>query len=185
MTVAVTPAGLRTRESLLDAGEAVAARDGLAGLSVNGVVAQAGVAKGTFYVHFADRAAFVDALHERFYGRVVARVDRATGDLEPGRERLRRGAVAYLDACLDHRAVKALLVEARMDGSLTSRIASRGDAFTAAAQPSFRAIGWRDAAYAARLFAAMTSEVALLELDAGRPSPAARRTLARFLEPPA
>ena len=185
MTVAVTPAGLRTREALLDAGEAVAARDGLAGLSVNGVVAQAGVAKGTFYVHFADRAAFVDALHERFYGEVSARVEAATGEAPPGRERLRRGAVAYLDACLDHRAVKALLIEARMEGSLTHRIASRGDAFTAAAQPSFRAIGWRDGAYAARLFAAMTAEVALLELDAGKAIPAARRTLSRFLEPPA
>ena len=112
-------------------------------------------------------------------------MERATGDLPAGRERLRRGAVAYLDACLDHRAVKALLIEARMDGSLTNRIASRGDAFTAAAQPSFRALGWRDGAYAARLFAAMTSEVALLELDAGKAIPAARRTLARFLEPPA
>jgi len=48
--LATTPAGQRTREALLDAGTAVAGRYGLAGLSVNRVVAEAGVAKGTFYV---------------------------------------------------------------------------------------------------------------------------------------
>ena len=185
MTTAVTPAGLRTRRALLDAGEAVAARDGLAGLSVNGVVAQAGVAKGTFYVHFADRVAFIDALHERFYAQVREHVDAASGDDPPGPERLHRAAIAYLDACLAHRAVKALLIEARMDGSLTSRIATRGDVFASAAVPSFKAMGWRDATYAARLFVAMTSEVALQELAAGKRLPAARRTLARFLGPAA
>src|ERR1700751_6027937 len=68
-----------TREALLDAGVAVAARDGLAGLSVNRVVDEAGVAKGTFYVHFADREAFVDALHARFHERVEQAAARATG----------------------------------------------------------------------------------------------------------
>ena len=50
--MAVTPAGQRTREALLDAGAVVAERDGLAGLSVSAVAEAAGVAKGTFYVHF-------------------------------------------------------------------------------------------------------------------------------------
>ena len=177
------PAGLRTRAALLDAGAAVAEREGLAGLSVNRVVAEAGVAKGTFYVHFADRAAFVDALHERFYAQVREAVDAASAELEPGAERLQRAALAYLDACLSHRAVKALLVEARTDGSLTDRIASRGDAFAQDAAASFRAMGRRDAAQAARLFVAMTSDAALQELAAGRRVPAVRRALAGFVTP--
>ena len=41
-----------TRDALLDAGTRVAERHGLAGLSVNRVVAEAGVAKGTFYVQY-------------------------------------------------------------------------------------------------------------------------------------
>src|ERR1700749_4279273 len=108
----------RTRESLLDAGVTVAARDGLAGLSVNRVVAEAGVAKGTFYVHFEDREAFVDALHERFHGRVERAVAEAVDGVEPGPERLVRGAEAYLDTCLEDRAVKALALEARSDPAL-------------------------------------------------------------------
>lgn len=172
----------RTHELLLDAGVAVAERDGLAGLSVNRVVTEAGVAKGTFYVHFADREAFVDALHARFHDRVLAAVAQATAEPEPGAERIVRGVEAYLDVCLDDRGVKALALEARADGSETASMSSRHERFAAAAVPSFKAMGWPDAAVAAQLLAAMTSEVAIRELDAGKRLPGARRALRRFLE---
>lgn len=172
----------RTHELLLDAGVAVAERDGLAGLSVNRVVTEAGVAKGTFYVHFADREAFVDALHARFHDRVQAAVALATADTAPGAERIVRGVEAYLDVCLDDRAVKALALEARADGALTASMSARHERFAASAVPSFKAMGWPDATVAAQLLAAMTSEVAIRELDAGRRLPGARRALRRFLE---
>jgi TetR/AcrR family transcriptional regulator, transcriptional repressor for nem operon len=171
----------RTRELLLEAGAEVAAAEGLAGLSVNRVVAAAGVAKGTFYVHFADREAFVDALHERFHARVAEAVDEATGDLAPGAEQIWRGAEAYLDVCLEYPAIKALALEARTEGALTASMAGRHDRFTAAAVPGFRAMGWPDARAASQLLAAMTAEIAIRELDAGRRLPAARRSLRRFL----
>ena len=172
----------RTHELLLDAGVAVAERDGLAGLSVNRVVAEAGVAKGTFYVHFADREAFVDALHARFHDRVLAAVVRATAGTEPGAERIVRGVEAYLDVCLDDRAVKALALEARADGTLTKSMSSRHERFAASAVPSFKAMRWPDATAASHLLAAMTSEIAIRELDAGRRVPGARRALRRFLD---
>ena len=77
--------GRSTHDSLLDAGVAIAEEHGLAGLSVNRVVAAAGVAKGTFYVHFDTREEFVDALHARFHARVQAAVREATEGLPPGR----------------------------------------------------------------------------------------------------
>lgn len=175
------PDAHRTRDALLGAGVAVAERDGLAGMSVNRVVAEAGVAKGTFYVHFSDRDAFVDALHERFYARVDAAVAAATGNAAPGRERLLRGATAYLDACLADRGVKALLLEARAEGAIPGRAATREERFAQLSAPGFAAMGWRDAGVAARLFVRMISEGALLELEAGRRLPAVRRSLARFL----
>jgi AcrR family transcriptional regulator len=178
---AATATGQRTREALLDAGVAVAEEHGLAGLSVNRVVAAAGVAKGTFYVHFEDRDEFVDALHARFHGRVEEAVAAATAAVPPGAERLRRGIEAYLDVCLADRAVKALALEARSDPSLSERMAKRHERFAATAVPSFKAMGWPDAAAAAQLLAAMTAEIAIRELDAGRRLPAARRALRRFL----
>jgi TetR/AcrR family transcriptional repressor of nem operon len=171
----------RTRELLLEGGAEVAASEGLAGLSVNRVVAAAGVAKGTFYVHFADREAFVDALHERFHARVAEAVAEATGETKPGAEQIWRGAEAYLDVCLEYPAIKALALEARTEGALTSSMAERHDRFTAAAVPGFRAMSWPDARAASQLLAAMTAEIAIRELDAGRRLPAARRSLRRFL----
>ena len=171
----------RTHDVLLDAGVAVAEREGLAGLSVNRVVADAGVAKGTFYVHFSDREAFIDALHARFHDRVAAAVAAASAGTEPGTDRLIRGVEAYLDVCLEDRAIKALALEARSDPALTASMSARHERAAAAAIPSFRAIGWPDAKAAAQLLAAMTSEIAILELDAGRRLPGARRALRRFL----
>ena len=178
--VATTPAGQRTREALLDAGATVAGRHGLAGLSVNRVVAEAGVAKGTFYVHFTDREAFVDALHERFHTHVRDAIA-AAGDLPPGAERLVRSAEAYLDVCLDDRAVKALALEARSEGALSAAMADRVDRLTSSAEASFRAMGWKDVAASAQLLGAMTSEIAVREFDAGQRLPASRRALRRFL----
>jgi AcrR family transcriptional regulator len=159
----------------------VAEEHGLAGLSVNRVVAEAGVAKGTFYVHFADRDAFVDALHERFHARVHEAVAKATDGVPPGPEQLVRGAEAYLDVCLADRAVKALALETRSDPGLSATMAERHDRFASTAVRSFKAMGWPDAQAAATLLAAMTSEIAVRELDAGRRLPAARRSLRRFL----
>jgi AcrR family transcriptional regulator len=176
-----TPSTSTTREALLDAGVAVADEHGLAGLSVNRVVAAAGVAKGTFYVHFRDRSAFVDALHERFHDQVRAAVALASADIPPGAERVHRAAEAYLDVCLANRAVKALALEARSDPSLITSMAQRHDRFTESAIPSLRAMGWPDAPASAQLLAAMTAEVALRELEAGRRLPASRRALRRFL----
>jgi TetR/AcrR family transcriptional regulator, transcriptional repressor for nem operon len=181
-TVGRTPRDARrTRELLLDAGVSVAEQEGLAGLSVNRVVGAAGVAKGTFYVHFADREAFVDALHERFHARVQEAVARATDDTPQGAERIWRGAEAYLDVCLADRAIKALSLEARTDAALTAPMAARHERFAASAVPSFRAMGWPDATAAAQLLSAMTSEIAIRELESGRRLPAARRSLRRFL----
>jgi AcrR family transcriptional regulator len=178
---AVTPAGKRTRQQLVDAGVAVAERDGLAGLSVNAVVAEAGLAKGTFYVHFSDRDAFIDALHLQFYARVGEAVTHAVEHLAPGPLRLARGIDAYLDACLADRAIKALLLETRSDANLTTTIAERERLFARLAAPSLAAMGWREPEIAARLFVAMTSEAALAELEAGRRVPAIRRTLERLV----
>jgi len=173
--------GARTRELLLEAGVAVAGREGLAGLSVNRVVAQAGVAKGTFYVHFPDRETFVDALHGRFHTRVLAAVAEATDDVPPGAEQLWLASEAYLNVSLSERAIKALALEARTQGALTDDMADRQERFAALAVPAFKAMGWPDAKAASQLLAAMNSEIAIRELDARRKLPAARRSLRRFL----
>src|ERR1700677_3929937 len=82
----VTPKGRRTRDALIEAGVAVAERDGLAGLSAAAVAREAGGAKGTFYIYFDDRDSFIDGMHQRFYTHVSEAVSLAVADLAPGRE---------------------------------------------------------------------------------------------------
>jgi TetR/AcrR family transcriptional regulator, transcriptional repressor for nem operon len=172
--VAVTPLGLRTRDALLDAGRVVAEQDGLAELSVAAVTEQAGVAKGTFYVHFADRETFVAALRDEFQARIAEQVSRVVADLAPGEQRLLAGLTAYLDACLAERTIEALIRELQDDRSRTS--------LASPVETNLRAMGWRDAPHAARLIVAMATEVALTEHDTGTKQHGARRWLRRFIE---
>src|ERR1700729_1353305 len=172
---------LQTREALLDAGAALAEEHGLAGVSVNMVVARAGVAKGTFYVHFSGRAAFVDAMHARFHDRVAVVIDEAIAGLPPGAERLYRGFEAYLDVSLANRGVKALSLETRSDPAMQGSMEARRERLVAAGVADVKAMGWDDAEAAAQLLAAMTREISVLEFDAGRrlpaPRPAAKTSL--------
>jgi TetR/AcrR family transcriptional regulator, transcriptional repressor for nem operon len=172
---------LHTREALLSAGTALAEEHGLAGISVNMVVARAGVAKGTFYVHFKDRAAFIDAMHARFHARVEAAIDEAVAGLPPGAARLFRGYEAYLDVSLANRGVKALALEARSDPAVQDSMTARRERLIAAGVADLEAMGWDDAEAAAQLLGAMTREISVLEFDAGRQLPASRRALKRFL----
>jgi TetR/AcrR family transcriptional regulator, transcriptional repressor for nem operon len=176
-----TSGALKTREALLDAGAALAEEHGLAGVSVNMVVARAGVAKGTFYVHFKDRAAFVDAMHARFHARVQTAVEEAVAGLPSGAERIFRGVEAYLDVSLANRGVKALSLEAHSDPAIQGSMAVRRERLEAAGAADLKAMGWNDAEAAAQLLAAMTREISALEFDAGHPRPASRRALKRFL----
>lgn len=182
MTSHPSPSGApRTREALLDAGAALAEEHGLAGVSVNMVVAGAGVAKGTFYVHFKDRAAFIDAMHARFHARVESAMADAVAGLDPGAERLYRVTETYLDVSLQNRGAKALSLEARSEPAAQSSMATRRQRLAEGGIADFQAMGWEDAEAAAQLLAAMTREISALEFEAGHPLPASRRTLRRFL----
>jgi TetR/AcrR family transcriptional repressor of nem operon len=177
----VTPKGRRTQEALLKAGESVAERDGLSGLSVGAVVDEAGVAKGTFYLYFDDRESFIDALHQRFYSQVGEAVSRAVAELPPGRELLLAAIEAYLDVCLANLAVKALVFETRAQSTLTTTMEEREALFAKLAQPSMRAIGMTPAHISARLMVALTSEAALIEMEAGRKVAGARKSIRTLL----
>lgn len=178
----VTPKGRGTKDALLRAGEIVAERDGLAGLSVAAVARQAGVAKGTFYLYFFDRDAFIDALHERFYDQVRVAVSRAIAGLAPGRDLLIAAIEAYLDVCLANRAVKALVFETRAQGNLTTTMEDRVAPLAKLAEASMRALGMTPASISARLIVALTSEAALIEMETGRKVPAARNTIRALLD---
>jgi TetR/AcrR family transcriptional repressor of nem operon len=169
-----------TRGALLDAGLTLAESRSLPAMSVDEVVRAAGVSKGTFYVHFVDRSAYLVALHVRFYERLSAAVAGAIEGLPPGARRLWRGTEAYLDCCLDSRGVKAMLLDVRTDPAIAGEIRRNVAHFALVAAEDYTAAGTTGAQAAARLYVAMVAEAAIMELERGAPDPAVRENLARF-----
>jgi AcrR family transcriptional regulator len=172
-----------TREQLITAGLQLAEHTGLAGMSVNLIVGKAGVAKGTFFHHFADRATFLVALHREFHDQLFAEITEAAAGLLPGRDRLLTAASAYLDSCLRHRGIRALLLEARAEPLIAGAIAERNQQASQLITPDFAAVGWTHPADGAALWNGLVVEAALLELAAGGRRPAVRDALAQFLPP--
>ncbi|WP_433591990.1 TetR/AcrR family transcriptional regulator [Nocardia sp. CA-145437] len=170
------------RNALLDAGADVAARTGLAGLSVNAVVQAAGMAKGTFYHHFPDRRSYVVALHRRYHDELTALVLAAIGDLEPGPARLHAGLAAYLDACLATRGTKAFLAQSRTDADLLDEVTARNHLVAVMIAPDIETLGWGNPPAVAHLVIAMVAEIALSELYSGAARPDLRAALTALID---
>jgi TetR/AcrR family transcriptional repressor of nem operon len=157
-----------TRALLLDAALGLADDNSLGELSIDEIVRAAGVAKGTFYVHFHDRSEFAVALHDRFHDRLRERIAKAIIGMAPGAKRLRRGGTAYLEGCLDAVGVKAMLAHARGEPAISRKVTESNDRFARQCADDVRAMGRRHPLETARLFVAAAAETALLEMEGGR-----------------
>jgi AcrR family transcriptional regulator len=168
------------RNALLDAGQRLLGTSDLARISVNAIVAEAGMAKGSFYQHWPSRADYVRALHARFHDDLGESIAAAMADLPPGRDRLEAGMNTYLDGCLAQPATKALLVQSRTEAGLTDLVAARNETAAALVLPDLVALGWSRPEPIAALLVAAVAEIALLELAAGKPDKVLRNGLVRL-----
>ncbi|QDC09508.1 TetR/AcrR family transcriptional regulator [Oceanicola sp. D3] len=95
MTEPIQPRARATRANLTAAAEAIVAQEGFGGLRVEQVVKAAGVAKGTFFTHFADK----DVLMERL---VAGRISRLLDALQTARRpSSAKGLAATLGPIID------------------------------------------------------------------------------------
>jgi TetR/AcrR family transcriptional repressor of nem operon len=175
-----TLAAEQTRAKLIETGLVLAERLGLERLSVNAIVAEAGVSKGSFFHHFSDRTSYLVALHRRFHDALADEISAVIEPMAPGRERLSAVATTYLDGCLRDRGVKALLLEARGHRPIAEEVLRRNAASVAVVAADFEAIGRPYPRQSARLWVAATAECALMELEFGRADREARAALEAF-----
>ncbi|OBB96383.1 TetR/AcrR family transcriptional regulator [Mycobacterium sp. 852002-40037_SCH5390672] len=168
------------RTALLDAGQRLLSTADLARISVNAIVAEAGMAKGSFYQHWPSRSEYVRALHARFHDQLEETITAAMADLPPGLDRLRAGVNTYLDGCLAEPATKALLVQSRTEARLSDLVAARNETAAALIIPDLKALGWVPPEPIAALLVAAVAEVALVELAAGTRDKQLRRGLLRL-----
>jgi AcrR family transcriptional regulator len=168
------------RNALLDAGQRLLGTADLARISVNAIVAEAGMAKGSFYQHWPSRTEYVRALHVRFHDQLTESIETAMADLPPGRDRLAAGMNAYLDGCLAEPATKALLVQSRTEAGLNDLVGARNHGSATLILPDLEALGWASAEPVAALLVAAVAEIALVELDARQSDDELRAGLLRL-----
>jgi AcrR family transcriptional regulator len=100
-----------TRRALVDAARRLFAEHGFADTSTESIVQAAGVTRGALYHHFRDKTALFEAVYETLEHEVVDHVVSGIGAAKTSMERLRKGAEAFLDACLDPAVQRVVLVE--------------------------------------------------------------------------
>ncbi|MGA4543192.1 TetR/AcrR family transcriptional regulator [Uniformispora flossi] len=156
------------REALLRAGLEVADARGLSRMSVNAVVAAAGMAKGNFYTHFKDRRSYLVELHRRYHGGLEERVQAAVDGLAPGRERFAAGITAYLDASLAMTGTRGLLTQARTDPDLSDETRVHSTRAAERLRPEIAELGWDPPDPVAHMVVAMVVDIGHQELLDGR-----------------
>ena len=165
-----------TRWELIAATIDLAERDGLRSLSVAQITAAAGHAKGTFYVHFPDRAALMVAVHRWFHDTVFAQVISQTADDEPGPQRAGLRMIAFLEKCRTLSGVRALLIDARTEPALAAEVEQRNRQASQVLSEDLRG----SAAHpeeTARILVLATADIAARESIRRRRLPAARQAL--------
>jgi AcrR family transcriptional regulator len=84
----------RTRAALLDAGFELLAKRSVDAISIDELVAAAGVAKGSFFNHFEDKRAYAAAIYATVRGELEANIDRANASETDPLLRLSGGMIA-------------------------------------------------------------------------------------------
>lgn len=87
---------VRTRAALMRAGEALFAARSVDGVSIDDIVAAAGVAKGSFYNHFPDKEALARALGEEVRRGVEQLAAEVNAGIEDPAERVARALCGFV-----------------------------------------------------------------------------------------
>lgn len=168
-------------EALLAVARATFGRLGYAGVSLEGVAAEARMTKGAVYHHFGSKEALFEAVFRVEHRRMISLVAAKSGSADP-LDAIVRGARAYLQAILDPVARRILLQDgpAVLGWERWRRCEEPGfqqlleGSLTAAAKRGMLRRGLRPANTAVLLLGAMT-EGALTVAHSATPKAAARR----------
>ena len=128
---------LQTRRTLRDAARRCLLERGFAGASIADIAREAGVAHGTFYVHFASKEAVLQELLQEFNEGLVSKLAPvfATTAAAPMREAV--GAIA--EVFLDHWQAEAAFV--RCYAGRSAGGVDLGDLYAGVNPPMVRALG--------------------------------------------
>jgi AcrR family transcriptional regulator len=104
--------GRVTRERLVSTARELFGRDGYDATSVEAVLRETGVARGSLYHHFENKEALFDAVLDRTVAEAAAEAGRAAAQHDDPVESLRAGCGAWLRLSLDRAVQQIALVDA-------------------------------------------------------------------------
>lgn len=141
MSIRLRMANVLSREDWIDAALRMLLAQGAEAVKVEPVAKALGVTKGSFYWHFADRAALLAALLERWRRQatnaIIAEVEEAGGDAET-KLRLLSAKAARIDGRLDN----AIRAWAAFEPSVAAALAEIDSARAAYLEKLYREIGF-------------------------------------------
>lgn len=144
--------------------------------------AEAGLQESGLRRHFVDFRHFLIQLQQHFLDLLRASVNQATRSLEPGHQRLKAGAEAYLDQWLEHPGLRHWFGQARKDAAeFAEGLRSQNQAFSLVLSTEFHAMSWPHPLAGARLFTAALQEVARAEHASGQKLPAMRDEIWEYI----
>jgi AcrR family transcriptional regulator len=100
-----------TRARLVAVARRLFAHRGYPGVSVDEIVRDAGVTKGSLYHHFADKQQVFKAVVEQIQREIYDRLAAASSRPGDAAGRLRAACEAYLDACVDEEVGRIVVLE--------------------------------------------------------------------------
>ncbi len=101
-----------TTRALLISARALFGNRGYAAVSMNDIVAQAGVTKGAVYHHFRDKRALLKAVVAELEAELANEIRTVIEDIDDPVDQLQAGCQVFLDGCLDPIARRIVLLAA-------------------------------------------------------------------------
>jgi AcrR family transcriptional regulator len=91
----------RSRAQLIDAALAVYAREGLEAASINEIAREAGMANGTFYLHFKDKEELISVVAFAVSGEIAREMDEAMAGNDDAVERVSFGTRQFIHTAIE------------------------------------------------------------------------------------
>lgn len=122
----VSPRAQRTYRALVDAGLELLAQRPIDALAIDEIVARAGVAKGSFFNHFADKAAFGQAIGAEIRTELEGRIGAANAGVGDPLARLAGGMRTGLGFALDEPRKTAIMLRNVSNSTLRDQPLNQG-----------------------------------------------------------
>ena len=117
---------LRTRTALVKAGLKLFAERPIDAVPIDDIVASAGVAKGSFFNHFADKKIFANELAGEVRRDIEARVTEANANVSCPLERLTNGMMVAVDFALTERDRAIVMLRGALSSTARDHPLNRG-----------------------------------------------------------